>query len=673
MIRTSFLLTLFLVTFWANAQNHHPSFEEVISLKIPYGIQLSPDGRHIAFQVRGTEWKNNRFDTEIYLSRDGQQPYALTNNTDGSSTSPQWSPDGRWLSYLSSQEGKTQVYVMPSEGGAAFPVTQSSEGVSSYQWSPDSKQIAFTQSQGKDEKERKEKFGEYAVEDEEYTLQGLYLIDFRPELLGAYPLPDDSTQTNEPRPLIDSVNFTVSGIRWSPDSRKIAFNKRPNPLINTFFEMDIAVYNLADSSYRVIVANSSSDRFLDWSPDSEQIIYESDVENTTSNYYTNNRLFIARADGSKIKEVAEQFDENLYGVTWNDAGMFASAFQQTNRQLVEINPRNGKVSAVLTNPARIRDWSFSARGDQLAFIAEDGDRLREIYRTPFPVRAQNVQQVTNFSGQIKDWKVSDSEVISWASKDGTTIEGVLHKPQDYDPDQQYPLLVVIHGGPTGISVPDPVPSYVYPIVQWLNKGALILQPNYRGSAGYGADFRKLNVRNLGVGDAWDVESGVDYLVEQGRVDAEKVGAMGWSQGGYISAFLATHSAKFQAISVGAGISNWMTYYVNTDIHPFTRQYLQATPWEDEAIYQKTSPMSNINDATTPTLIQHGEFDKRVPPANAYELYQGLQDVGVESKLIIYKGFGHGITKPKERLAAMWHNWEWFNEHIWGEEVELPVE
>lgn len=299
--------------------------------------------------------------------------------------------------------------------------------------------------------------------------------------------------------------------------------------------------------------------------------------------------------------------------------------------------------------------------------------MREIYRTPFPVRAQNVQQVTNFSGQIKDWKVSDSEVISWASKDGTTIEGVLHKPQDYDPDQQYPLLVVIHGGPTGISVPDPVPSYVYPIVQWLNKGALILQPNYRGSAGYGADFRKLNVRNLGVGDAWDVESGVDYLVEQGRVDAEKVGAMGWSQGGYISAFLATHSAKFQAISVGAGISNWMTYYVNTDIHPFTRQYLQATPWEDEAIYQKTSPMSNINDATTPTLIQHGEFDKRVPPANAYELYQGLQDVGVESKLIIYKGFGHGITKPKERLAAMWHNWEWFNEHIWGEEVELPVE
>jgi dipeptidyl aminopeptidase/acylaminoacyl peptidase len=207
----------------------------------------------------------------------------------------------------------------------------------------------------------------------------------------------------------------------------------------------------------------------------------------------------------------------------------------------------------------------------------------------------------------------------------------------------------------------------------VNKGALVLQPNYRGSAGYGEEFRSLNVKNLGVGDAWDVESGVEYLIDKGMVDADKVGAMGWSQGGYISAFLTTSSDKFKAISVGAGISNWMTYYVNTDIHPFTRQYLKATPWSDKGIYEKTSPMTYINKASTPTLIQHGEFDRRVPAANAFELYQGLQDVGVETKLIIYKGFGHGITKPKERLAAVWHNWQWFGKYIWGEEIEIPME
>jgi hypothetical protein len=149
-----------------------------------------------------------------------------------------------------------------------------------------------------------------------------------------------------------------------------------------------------------------------------------------------------------------------------------------------------------------------------------------------------------------------------------------------------------------------------------------------------------------------------------------MGCMGWSQGGYISAFLTTNTTMFKAISVGAGISNWITYYVNTDITPFTRQYLEATPWSDMEVYLKTSPMTNINKARTPTLIQHGEFDRRVPIPNAYELYRGLQDKGVPSKLIVYKGFGHGINKPKERLAATWHNWVWFNKYVFGENDEM---
>jgi len=172
---------------------------------------------------------------------------------------------------------------------------------------------------------------------------------------------------------------------------------------------------------------------------------------------------------------------------------------------------------------------------------------------------------------------------------------------------------------------------------------------------------------------WDVMSGVQHLIDAGIADPERMGAMGWSQGGYISAFLTTNTHVFQAISVGAGISDWMTYYVNTDIHPFTRQYLKGTPWDDPEIYALTSPMTNINQASTPTQIQHGEFDQRVPIPDAYELYQGLQDVGVETRLIVYKGFGHGISKPKELLAGVWHNWQWFGKYIWGEEIELPVE
>ena len=199
----------------------------------------------------------------------------------------------------------------------------------------------------------------------------------------------------------------------------------------------------------------------------------------------------------------------------------------------------------------------------------------------------------------------------------------------------------------------------------------MLRVNYRGSAGYGEKFRALNVRNLGVGDMWDVMSGIDYLNKKGLIDTSRMGCMGWSQGGYISAFLTTHTTAFKAISVGAGISDWATYYVSTDITPFTREYLKATPWEDKAIYEKTSPITTINQAQTPTLIQHGELDHRVPIPDAYELYRGLQDRHIPSRLIVYKGFGHGITKPKERLAAIWHNWQWFAKYIWNEDVTIP--
>ncbi|MDQ3419874.1 MAG: prolyl oligopeptidase family serine peptidase, partial [Acidobacteriota bacterium] len=272
------------------------------------------------------------------------------------------------------------------------------------------------------------------------------------------------------------------------------------------------------------------------------------------------------------------------------------------------------------------------------------------------------------SEQAKPFVLGTRELISWKSTDGTPIEGVLIKPANFDPSKKYPLLCIIHGGPTGIDRPAllaPDARY-YPSDIWVGRGALVLKVNYRGSAGYGEAFRQLNVRNLGVGDAWDVLSGVDHLVKKGWVDPQRVASMGWSQGGYISAFLTASSDRFKAISVGAGISNWATYYYNTDITPFTIQYLGDDPIDDPEVYQKTSPMSYIKKARTPTLIQHGELDRRVPIANAYELRQGLEDRGVKTELIVYKGFGHGITKPRSQRAVMHHNLAWFNHYLFGD-------
>jgi len=236
--------------------------------------------------------------------------------------------------------------------------------------------------------------------------------------------------------------------------------------------------------------------------------------------------------------------------------------------------------------------------------------------------------------------------------------------------------VKIHGGPTGVDRPSLLSATrYYPIETWVGRGALALEVNYRGSAGYGEKFRTLNIRNLGVGDAWDVVSGVDALVARGFVNPKRVVSMGWSQGGYISAFLTASSDRFAAISVGAGISDWATYYFNTDITPFTIHYLGADPVSDPEIYAKTSPITYVKQARTPTLIQHGDGDRRVPIANAYELRQALEDRHVPVEMIVYKGFGHGITKPKSQRAVMTHNLVWFNHYIWGDplpDLRAPI-
>jgi dipeptidyl aminopeptidase/acylaminoacyl peptidase len=677
------LSILAVLTAYTNAQDEKivPTFEQVLSLKSPGSPVISPDGRNVLFTVTQTDWENNRYDSEIWISKNAGIPFQLTNNPDGNSGNPQWSPDGKWISFTSSRDDKNQVYVINAEGGEAFPVTGEKNGVGAFEWSPDGKRIAFTvqEENEKADKKREDRYGAFAVEDEEYKLTRLMVIDFDPDYLEFFPLPcyeEDSLKKEElcmkgpeAEKLVDSADFTITSFEWSPDGSMIVFNHQPDPLINSSFKSDISILYTDTKERATLVANQGSDRFIDWSPDSRSVLYTSDVDNTTSNYYLNSRYFRIDIDRTNRKELGKDFDENLSGMTWTDRGIYATAYQKTLRPLFLMNTANGKVEKILDNPSRIFGLSISKDGSTIAYLGAGDNSLREIYLTN-PDGIKTVR-LTDFTAQIENWKYSIPEVISWKSKDGSVIEGILHKPMDYDPNKKYPLLVNIHGGPTGISLPEPAPSYVYPVLQWLDKGALVLMPNYRGSAGYGEQFRKLNVENLGVGDAWDVMSGIEALNKKGIIDTSRMGAMGWSQGGYISAFLTTNTKAFKAISVGAGISNWMTYYVNTDIHPCTRQYLKATPWENEEIYRKTSPMTNINKATTPTLIQHGEFDTRVPIPNAYELFQGLQDVGVDTKLVVYKGFGHGITKPKERLAAMWHNWQWFGKYVWEEQIDIP--
>jgi dipeptidyl aminopeptidase/acylaminoacyl peptidase len=403
-----------------------------------------------------------------------------------------------------------------------------------------------------------------------------------------------------------------------------------------------------------------------FSPDDKQIVFSS-VMGEKIFFASNNRLALVSSQGGPPKSITDSFDENPGLLEWKADGIYFAGSEKTASHLFRVDPATARITRI-SQPDNLMAGSFSMTraGDRLAFTAASPISINEVFVSD--MRRFAPRKLTDLNEQTRAFTLGTREVISWKSQDGATVEGVLIKPANFDATRKYPLLCVIHGGPTGIDRPvllTPDARY-YPSDIWAARGALILKVNYRGSAGYGEKFRKLNVRNLGVGDAWDVLSGVDFLIAKGWVDRDKVACMGWSQGGYISAFLTTSTDRFVAISVGAGISNWATYYYNTDITPFTINYLGNDPAMDPAIYQKTSPMSYIKTAKTPTLIQHGEIDRRVPIANAYELRQGLEDRGVKVEMVVYKGFGHPITKPKAMRAVMQHNLSWFNHYIWGD-------
>jgi dipeptidyl aminopeptidase/acylaminoacyl peptidase len=499
-------------------------------------------------------------------------------------------------------------------------------------------------------KEREKRFGEMRIEDEDRRPAHLHVLDIA------------SRKTT----VLTRGEFVVGAFDWSPDGQHVAFDHRISPDPSDSGSADISMIHVASGRRDVVVGQNGPDSNPRWSPDGSRIAFVSSM--AKPEFYFRNRVIAVVHPGiASVESLTDAFDEDPSLVAWAASGIFFAASQRTRAHLFHLNPE----TRAITRRAPRDEWvgtsfSLTRDGRRYAFIGSGPRDFADVYlgkagATSAPVR------VSRLADQITNWPKHTREVVRWTSQDGTVVEGVLHKPADFQSGRRYPLLVAIHGGPTGVSRPLPYTNYVgyYPMDLWLARGALVLEPNYRGSAGYGEKFRSLNVRNLGIGDAWDVLSGIDKLVADGLVDGQRVGAMGWSQGGYISAFLTTkHSDRFKAVSVGAGISNWMTYYVNTDIHPFTRQYLKATPWDDPKVYADTSPMTYIKLAKTPTLIQHGDQDQRVPPPNAFELYQGLRDQNVPVQLVLFKGFGHPLNKPKANRGAMQQNFDWFNKYVW---------
>jgi dipeptidyl aminopeptidase/acylaminoacyl peptidase len=716
----------------ASNGTHLPTLRELTLVEQPVAIKVSPSGQRCAVNVRTTNWRDNRYETlcRVGSLADGR---VLPLNRAGNVLAAEWVNDDT-LALLKRRGGehvKPQIWLYEGLCGDGWAVTDHRSGVDAFY--PFAGGFVFL---GKDfereeNKARTERFGRYTHFEQQPSSSALYYVGVA--AMREYQARLRTASEDEARLLVKPVVELSVLLDARLSIRSFLVSPMGDALYLTCWPHDDLVYRRVPQTYRLrldvraaLAEHSVHERAKKARRKSARGAHESDADDvparrdppswgslqrlklpagaTVEAVSPDGRelLVLHRTDGDKLylradlwilgleaalaasdsvkveqmQNVSASLDRDVLQVYWVERGIFASYIDGVTRRVARFE-RNGVVAPLAVEghdgEATVIDFHVSANG-AFGVIGASSRSYAEAYLgAPVEGTSCAPARLTELGRAIESWELGTVETIRWTSKDGTSIEGVLRKPRDFDPNRRYPLVFIVHGGPrwhaNSMLLFGEDLGY-YPAVQLAARGMLVLKPNYRGSLGYGQAFTALNVGNLGVGDLWDLESAIDHLVQLGWVDPERVGCMGWSQGGYISAFAGLHSQRFKAVSVGAGISDWYTYHISNDVPDFTLDYLLGSPFRGRERYERTSPMANISHARTPTLLQHGSDDRRVPLSNATELYRGLKEMGVPVELFVFPGMGHPITKPRENHAVMHQNLAWFAHHLLGDELKL---
>jgi dipeptidyl aminopeptidase/acylaminoacyl peptidase len=659
-----FIIVLAFVTglagwIWAGEAQWTP--ELALEVKRVGSIVVSPDGSRVAYVVGEAvmEGEKSEWLYHIHVSRsDGTLSYQLTRG-ETSATSPAWSPDGKWLAFLSSRvDDKPAIWRIRVDGGEAEKLTDEKGSISSFVWSPDGSQIAFTMSDPPSEEEEnaeKEK-RDARVVDEDLKMVNLYLL----------PLEANEKGERESR-MLTKGKYSVGGAfgggdpSWSPDGQLIAFAHMPTPKVNDWPKADISIISLSTGDIRTLAATNAAEGSPMFSPDGVWIAYV--ASDTPPTWAFSSRVHVVKATGGDPLTLAETRDLQPGMVGWTSDGsrILISETQRTVNRLSALPVDGGPVVDLGPADLMVDGPSINVGGTHIGFSSQTADEPPEVFVTQLadfaPTQVSKIQD-------LPDAPIGKTETIQWKSADGKKIEGLLTYPVGYSSARPVPLLVIVHGGPTGVFVQRFIGDRgAYPIAAFAAKGYAVLRCNVRGSSGYGKDFRYANYQDWGGGDFRDIMSGVDHVIEMGVADPDRLGVMGWSYGGYMTSWIITQTDRFKASSVGAGVTNLMSFTGTSDIPGFIPDYFGGEYWEVFDRWRSHSAMFNVKGVTTPTLIQHGERDIRVPVSQGYELYNALKRQNVSVKMVVFPRQPHGIREPKLQLEAMKGNLEWFEKWI----------
>jgi dipeptidyl aminopeptidase/acylaminoacyl peptidase len=644
---------------WCESEGWTP--ELALEVKRVGSVQVSSDGQWAAFVVSEAvmDGEKSEWISHIHLARsDGSRSFQLTQGAE-SAVSPAWSPDGNWIAFVSSREsGKSNIWRIRLGGGEAERVTDEKGGVAAFVWSPDGSRIAFQmpEPEGAEEEKKQKEKRDARVVDEDLDLVDLYVVPVEKNAEGERPV--RKLTAGE---FSVGGSFGAGGPSWSPDGKSIVFSHQPTPKVNDWTQTDISLIDVGSGAVRTLVATEAAEASPVFSPDGKWIAYTASDAPPTWGFTS--RVHVVPAVGGPSRALAESYDRQPSIVGWSADGskVFITETHRTVDRLSALPVDGGKPVDVSSVDPMVVGPALNRAGTHFGFSSQTAESPPEAFVSRVaPFELTQVSHVQN----LPDVPIGKTETLQWKSTDGTQIEGLLPYPVGYETGPRVPLLVIVHGGPTGVFVQSFIASRgAYPIAAFASSGYAVLRCNVRGSSGYGRDFRYANYEDWGGGDYVDIMSGVDHIVQMGVADPDRLGVMGWSYGGYMTSWIITRTDRFKAASVGAGVTNLMSFTGTADIPGFIPDYFGGEYWDVFDRWRSHSAMFNVKGVSTPTLIQHGERDERVPISRGYELYNALLRQGVTVKMVVYPRQPHGIREPKLQLDAMKRNLDWFERWI----------